>query len=250
MYEEPLVAERVGARVAAAVDDRPHRDGRLIADRPEPVRLRRVEGDGVVRVDDVLLNPICTPSVPLTTKPNSLPPCRERASGGTGLGADRIDEVDEVDLLVGAGREPLPANAARERDHFTRAVALHRSHEVAAAPGDGSAPLKRSPIGMPSCVATAQSVATEGVARPTLDLRDQARRDLGLGGEAAHRESGGLPRLADARAKRLRDAAAPVAARCLARPPARPVRSRPHDHYSPAFPRVPSTGVKLGRASL
>src|SRR5262249_1105457 len=107
-------------------DNGPDRPGGLVADRPEPVRHRGVEGDRVVLADDVLLEADAdaeraaehVAELPTTVAHERVLAARRRA--------DRIHAVDEVDVVVGQGGEPLPADALLERDRAPRLVRLHR----------------------------------------------------------------------------------------------------------------------------
>src|SRR5262249_62059461 len=111
---------------------------------------------------------------------------------GTGRGADRVDDVEELDLTVAVRRQPLPPDTGGEVDHAPRLGPLDEA-VVAACRRHG--PLVRAPVAEdvahrhPELGDDRVERADRRVHAVELDLRDETRRDADPARELAQADA-------------------------------------------------------------
>src|SRR5581483_1421903 len=105
-----------GPRIGRAADHDPDRLRGLVADRPQPVRRRGVERDRRARAELVLVEPDAHAERPARDVAVLAPAVRDERVVGARFGADRIDDVEELDVRVAVRGEPLPADTRSEVD--------------------------------------------------------------------------------------------------------------------------------------
>ena len=160
----------------------------------------RLEADRVACPERVLVEPDLNAEPAADHVAVLLATVLRQRVGRARLRPDGVDDVDEVDLVVGCGvrrsqRTPPASVIAVRASRGWTGVVDERAE-------GGLASLKRSPTGMPSSVAIAQSVATDGVARPR-SICEMRLGDTAIAGcELATGEPCGLPFVPDPRAER------------------------------------------------
>ena len=165
---------------------------RLVADRPQPVRRRRVEGDRVAGAELELVE--ADAHTERAARDVAVLPAavRDERVGGARFGADGILDVEELDIALAVRRQPRPADTGCEVEHAARLRSL--DHAVVR----GSEGLGR--LGVPEDLAHRHAeLGHERVQRAhrrvdtvELDLRDEARRDAHAACELAEADAARL----------------------------------------------------------
>jgi hypothetical protein len=112
------------AIVVRSVDDDPDGRGRFAADRPQPVRIMRLEGDGVARRQLVAVEADLQAEPAFEQVGIFFAAVPEERVLPAGLGPGLVSHVEKLDLIVGLGGEALPFHAAGKADVVAVMAAL------------------------------------------------------------------------------------------------------------------------------
>src|SRR5579862_9179064 len=125
-HPRPASGKDGGARIGLPADDGPDRTNGLVADRAQPVRRGRVEGDRRAGPELVLVEADCDAqpaadhvAVLLAAVPHQRV-CRARLAAGL------VDDVEELDERVAGRRQPLPVHAGGQIDDVPVLGRRHR----------------------------------------------------------------------------------------------------------------------------
>src|SRR4029079_1659162 len=122
--QRPLVFH---PRVVGPIENDPDRHNWFVADRPEPMRVVRIERQRVAGAELVGFEAELKAEASGDDIGIFDAAMTEEGIGRTGGGAHLVDDVNELDLVVGPGGQALPANAAGQAYALTVPAALNRA---------------------------------------------------------------------------------------------------------------------------